>query len=100
MLTLPHRLRYALAWDHRLCSAVLGVFIRALFRFHSHSLAVQGVFARDPSGTLRFVALPEPSDGEVDLLLAQVRRRVVRLVRRHGIDLLCRLPVTAPGWRR
>jgi len=30
VLTLPHRLRYALAWDHRLCRAVLGVFVRAL----------------------------------------------------------------------
>ena len=27
VLTLPYRLRYALAWDHRLCRAVLGVFI-------------------------------------------------------------------------
>ena len=30
VLTLPHRLRYALAWDHELCRAVLAVFIRAL----------------------------------------------------------------------
>ena len=30
VLSLPHRLRYLLAWDHRLCRAVLGVFIRAL----------------------------------------------------------------------
>ena len=28
VLTLPYRLRYALAWDHRLCRAVLAVFIR------------------------------------------------------------------------
>lgn len=30
VLTLPYRLRYALAWDHRLCRAVLAVFIRAV----------------------------------------------------------------------
>ena len=30
VLTLPHRLRYALALHHELCRAVLGVFIRAL----------------------------------------------------------------------
>ncbi|MBI2963887.1 MAG: transposase zinc-binding domain-containing protein, partial [Deltaproteobacteria bacterium] len=33
VLTLPHRLRYVLAWDHKLCRAVLGVFIRALLTF-------------------------------------------------------------------
>jgi four helix bundle protein len=33
VLTLPHRLRYALAWDHRLCRAVLAVFIRAVLGF-------------------------------------------------------------------
>ena len=27
VLSFPHRLRYLLAWDHRLCRAVLGVFI-------------------------------------------------------------------------
>ena len=30
VLTLPFRLRYRLAYDHRLCRAVLGVFVRAL----------------------------------------------------------------------
>jgi hypothetical protein len=30
VLTLPHRLRYALAYDPPLCRAVLGVFVRAL----------------------------------------------------------------------
>jgi hypothetical protein len=33
VLTLPYRLRYALAWDHRLCRAVLAVFIRAVLGF-------------------------------------------------------------------
>jgi len=30
VLSLPYRLRYLLAWDHRLCRAVLSVFVRAL----------------------------------------------------------------------
>jgi hypothetical protein len=33
VLTLPFRLRYRLAYDHRLCRAVLGVFVRALLGF-------------------------------------------------------------------
>ena len=119
VLTLPYRLRYALAWDHRLCRAVLAVFIRAVLGFerrraarrgsadgsggavtaiqrfgsalntnvHFHTLVVQGVFIDDTAGTRRFVPLPAPTDGEVARLLAVVRRRIVRLVARHGIDL-------------
>jgi hypothetical protein len=30
VLTVPHRLRYRLAFDHALCRAVLGVFVRAV----------------------------------------------------------------------
>ena len=30
VLSLPHRLRYLLAWDHALCRAVTGVFVRAV----------------------------------------------------------------------
>ena len=43
MLSLPHRLRYLLAWDHRLCRAVLGVFIRALLDFYRHQGRQYGV---------------------------------------------------------
>ena len=119
VLTLPYRLRYALAWDHRLCRAVLAVFIRAVLgcerrratrrgihgggggavtaiqRFgsalntnvHFHTLVAQGVFVADTEGTRRFVPLPAPTDAEVARVLATVRRRIVRLVARHGIDL-------------
>jgi hypothetical protein len=31
VLTLPLRLRYRLAWDHDLCRAVVGIFLRAVF---------------------------------------------------------------------
>ena len=30
VLTVPHRLRYVLAWDHALTRAVIGVFMRAV----------------------------------------------------------------------
>ena len=33
VLSLPHWLRYALAWDHGLCRAVLAVYVRALLGF-------------------------------------------------------------------
>jgi hypothetical protein len=33
VLTLPHRIRYLLAWDHALCRAVVAVFIRAVLGF-------------------------------------------------------------------
>ena len=32
VLSLPHRLRYRLAWDHDLCRRVTAVFLRAVFR--------------------------------------------------------------------
>jgi len=36
VLSLPHRLRYLLAWNHVLARAVLGVYVRALLSFHRH----------------------------------------------------------------
>ena len=119
VLRLPYRLRYALAWDHRLCRAVLAVFIRAVLGFerqraarrgirggagggvtaiqrfgsalnpniHFHTLVVQGVFVEKGDGTVRFVPSPAPSDSDIVRLRATVRRRILRLVKRHGIDL-------------
>ena len=108
VLTLPHRLRYRLAYDHRLCRAVLGVFVRALgirgrsgavtaiqrcgsalnTNPHFHTLLAEGVFDQQPDGSHRFVPLREPpSDVEVARLLATVRGRIIRLLRRHDIDL-------------
>jgi hypothetical protein len=44
VLTVPHRLRYVLAWDHALCRAVVGVFIRVVLghlrrRARAHGVA-------------------------------------------------------------
>jgi hypothetical protein len=48
VLSLPFRLRYRLAWDHKLCRAVLGVYVRALLAFHRRSARRRGV--RDGEG--------------------------------------------------
>ena len=55
---------------------------------HFHTLVAEGVFELWPNGSLRFVPAPvPPTDVEVARLLVSVRRRIVRLVRRHGIEL-------------
>ena len=36
VLTVPHRLRYRLAFDHALCRAVLGAFVRAVLGWYRH----------------------------------------------------------------
>jgi Putative transposase len=118
LLTVPHRLRYRLAFDHALCRAVVGIFVRAVLgwyrrrarragwadgchsgsvtviqRFgsglqlnvHAHALALDGVFTEAADGTLRFHPAPPPTDVEVARLVATIRTRVPRLLRRRGI---------------
>jgi hypothetical protein len=46
VLSLPHRLRYALAYDHRLCRAVLGVFVRAVLAFEQRRAGRLGIRGR------------------------------------------------------
>jgi hypothetical protein len=43
VLSLPHRLRYLLAWDHDLCRAVSGVAIRAVLGFLRRRARREGV---------------------------------------------------------
>jgi hypothetical protein len=118
VLSLPFALRYRLAYDAPLTSAVLGVFVRTVFaslrrrarkrwgvargqcgavtfvqRFgdalnlnvHFHSLLLDGVYAPGPGGTLHFRPLPPPDDAEVERVVAQVARRLARLLERRGI---------------
>src|SRR5262245_31043713 len=116
VLTVPHRLRYRLAFDHALCRAVIAVFVRTVLgwyrrarrdgwadghsgtvtviqRFgsglqlnvHSHALVLDGVFTEAADGTLRFHLAPPPTDVEVARLVATIRTRVLRLLRRRGI---------------
>ncbi|MBX3024958.1 transposase zinc-binding domain-containing protein [bacterium] len=46
VLTLPHRLRYALAYDPPLCRAVLAVFVRAVLAFERRRARARGVEGR------------------------------------------------------
>src|SRR5262249_50234231 len=117
VLTVPHRLRYRLAFDHTLCRAVIAVFVRAVLgwyrrrarragwadghsgsgtdiqRFgsrlqvnvHAHALVLDGVFTEAADGTLRFHPAPAPTDAEVARLVATIRTRVLRLLRRRGV---------------
>ena len=43
VLSVPHRLRYRLAYDHRLCRRVLGVFVRALRSAYRRQARRQGI---------------------------------------------------------
>jgi hypothetical protein len=117
VLTVPHRLRYRLAFDYTLCRAVIGVLVRAVLgwyrrrarrggwadghsgsvtviqRFgsglqlnvHSHVLFLDGVFTEAADGTLRFHPALPPTDIEVARLVAAIRTRVLRLLRRRGV---------------
>jgi hypothetical protein len=103
VLTVPHRLRYLLAWNHGLARAVAGVFMQGvpdgrggavaiIQRFgaalnvnvHTHALVLDGVFAEDGGG-LAFPAAPPPGPGEVEALVGVLARRIERLLaRRRG----------------
>jgi hypothetical protein len=52
---------------------------------HFHTLVLEGVFATTPDGTVRFDPAPPPTDREVARLLATVRTRILRLLRRRGV---------------
>ena len=43
VLSLPHRLRYQLAWNHDLCRAIVGVYVRAVLGFLCHVARQAGV---------------------------------------------------------
>jgi hypothetical protein len=43
VLSVPHRLRYRLAWDHDLCRAVAGVLVRSVFRVLGDRARDEGV---------------------------------------------------------
>jgi hypothetical protein len=118
VLSLPFALRYRLAFDGPLTSAVLGLFVRAVFaslrrraglpghgrpvqcgavtfvqRFgdalnlnvHFHSLVLDGVYASDAEGGLRFHPLPPPQDAEVERVARRIARRIARLLEQRGL---------------
>ena len=54
VLTVPHRLRYRLAFDHALCRGVLGVFVRAVLGWYRRRARRAGI-ADGRSGTVTVV---------------------------------------------
>jgi hypothetical protein len=55
VLTLPHRIRYLLAWDHALCRAVMAVFMRAVLGFLRRRARVEDGVADGRSGAVVIV---------------------------------------------
>jgi hypothetical protein len=54
---------------------------------HFHTLILDGVFAADTDGTMRFDPAPPPTDREVAVLLAAIHRRVLRMLARRGVAI-------------
>jgi len=53
---------------------------------HFHALVLDGVFTEGETGALRFHPAPPPSEEEIARLLATIRARVRRLLRRRGLE--------------
>jgi hypothetical protein len=53
---------------------------------HPHTLALDGVYTRDPSGALSFHELPPPTHEEVATVASRTASRVERILHHHGID--------------
>ena len=114
VLSLPFALRFRLAWDGELCGAVLASFIGALQAFyrahtgqasgqvgavtfqqlfgssmganlHFHSLVTDGLFTLDAAGGVTFHPAPALTTADVQAVVDEVHRRVVRLLRRRGL---------------
>ena len=90
VLTVPHRLRYRLAFDHALCRAVLGVFIRAVLGWYRRRGRRAGV-PDGQSGTVTVVQrFGSGLELNVHFLVAPLLRAVVETKRLHA----------AGRWRR
>ena len=63
VLSVPHRLRYRLAYNHRLCRTVLSVFVRALRRAYRRQARLQGL----ASGETGMVTSVQRFGGAVNL---------------------------------
>jgi hypothetical protein len=64
VLTVPHRLRYMVAWDHDLCRAVVGVFMRAVLGWLRRRARVEQGIAGGRSGAVA----GDPWTGEAPVL--------------------------------
>ncbi len=117
VLTLPHSLRYRLAYDQSLCTAVHRILTGALrkrFRRlarergqrdadtgsvcfvqrsgsglnlnpHYHLVGLDGWFHRGATGELIFCRAPAPNQREVEKLVLDVHKRVMKLLAKLGL---------------
>jgi Transposase zinc-binding domain len=77
VLSLPHRLRYLLAWDHELCRAVTGVALRTVLGFLRRRARRGGI----PDGRSGAVAIVQRFGGALNLKRPLPRARAGRGVR-------------------
>lgn len=111
VLTVPHRLRYRMGYDHDLCKRILRVLNGELQRYyrnksgqrrgqtgsvtfiqrfnsglglspHFHLFALDGAFVDQAEHGLRFVAVSEPSKLDVEEIVTALRARIWRLLQR------------------
>ena len=128
VLSLPHALRFLLAYDNELCTEVLAIFTNAIFdwlkrtarthadipkgaelhtgsvtaihradsacklNLHPHTLAFDGVYVHGPASdaskpTLRFIATPAPSKGDISAVAWEVCQRTMALLKDRGLGL-------------
>ena len=73
VLSVPHRLRYRLAYDHRLCRTVLHVFVRALRSAYRRQTRHQGL----AGGETGMVTSGQRFGGAVNVHLHYVERRIM-----------------------
>jgi hypothetical protein len=98
VLSLPIALRYKLAYDSALAAEVLQLFVRSVFasliqRFgdalnlnlHFHAIVLDGAYAAEPDGTVRFRRLPPPTNAEVERTTRRIVRRLRRLLIQRGL---------------
>ena len=115
VLTLPHRWRYRIGYDHALCKRFLRVLGRELQAYHRsktgyvgghsgsvtfiqrfnsglalsphfHLVALDGVFVEDATHGLRFIEAGEPSKLDVAEVVSAVHARIYSMLHRLGLE--------------
>jgi hypothetical protein len=115
VLTVPHRFRYRIGYDHALCKRFLRALDRALQAYyrnktgrldghsgsvtfiqrfnsslalspHFHLIALDGVFVEDAAHGLQFIEADEPSKLDVAEIVSAVHARIHAELRRLGLE--------------
>jgi hypothetical protein len=56
-----------------------------LLNVHFHMLALDGIYAEDEMGCIRFHQVAPPSDAEVARVTERIQRLITRLLERRGL---------------